>query len=128
MDYKWEKIEEHGQSAIGFLEMYKSTLDNQAKILAVVNYFPQLPFSNYKEEATVNFYFEGNEGILRKSLFRSINNDMGEIILSNKQKMFPEKTNEKIEHTQIQFYIVEKIPALKYYTHGDFAIIEEDNN
>ena len=103
MDYKWEKIEEHGQPPNGFLEMYKSTLDNQAKILAVDNYFPQLPFSNYKEEATVNFYFEGNEGIFRKSLFRSINNDMGEIILSNKLKCFQKKQMKRLSIHKFNF-------------------------
>jgi hypothetical protein len=39
--------------------------------------------------------------------------------------MFPQETNKKIDHTQIQFYIVEKLPKLNYYTHGDFGFIKE---
>jgi len=125
MDYEWKKIEEHGQPAIGFIEIYKTDINDQAKVLAIINYFPQLPFSDYEQQATVTFYYEGTEETITKGLFNSINNDLCEIILNNEKKMYPQETDKKIDQTLIQFYIVDKLPKLNYYSHGDFGIIKE---
>jgi hypothetical protein len=122
MDYEWKKIEEHGQAAIGFIEIYETEIKNRAKVLAIINYFPQLPFSQYEQQATVTFYYEGSEEQITKGLFRSISNDFLELIVNNAEKKFPQKTEKKLDHTQNQFYIVDKLPKLKYYTHGDFGV------
>ena len=126
MDYEWKKIEEHGQPTIGFIEVYKTVIEFQAKILAVINYFPQLPFSEYEQQATVTFYYEGAKETLTDGLFHSINDDLCEIIVNNEEKMFPQKTKKRLDHTQIQFYIVDKLPKLNYYTHADYAVMAEN--
>jgi hypothetical protein len=122
MNYRWEKIEGHGQSAIGFLEIYKSEIDNQASILAVINYLPQLPFSNYEKNATITLFYEGTVGSITDGYFHWILDDLSEIIRNNENKMFPNKTDKKIECSMVQFYTVSKLPELNYFTHGDYAV------
>jgi hypothetical protein len=126
MDYKWEKIEDHGQPAIGFIEIYKSDLDNKANALAVINYFPQLPSRGYEQEATITLYYDGTKDSISDGFFHWIFNDLSEIIANNEEKMFQEKTGKKIKHSQIQFFIVDKLPNLIYYSHGDYAISNDN--
>ena len=127
MDYIWSKIEEHGQPAIGFIEIYKSDTDGKANILAIINYFPQLPFSDYEKHATITLYYEGTKNSITDGFFHWILDDLSEIIRNNEDKNFSQKTEKRIEHSQIQFYIVDKLPDLTYYTHGDYAIIDNCN-
>jgi hypothetical protein len=124
MDYTWNLIDEQGQPPIGFIEMYESPTDGRAKILAIINYFPQLPDSNYEKEATITLFYEGAKETITDGYFHWILNDLSEMITINEDKRYPQKTSKKIEYSQIQFYIVEKLPQLKYYTHGDYAIID----
>ena len=124
MDYEWKKIEKHGQPAIGFIEVYETITKYRVKVLAIINYFPQLPFSGYEQQATVTFYYEGAQETITDGLFHSINDDLCEIIKNNEEKMYPEKTEKKIDHTQIQFYLVDKLPKLSYFTHGDYSGFE----
>jgi hypothetical protein len=125
MDYKWEKIEGHGQATIGFLEIYKSRPDNRANILAIINYFPQLPFSNYEKSATITLFYEGTKGSITDGYFHLILDDLSEIIINNEDKMFPHKTDKKIEYSQIQFFTVSKLPELNYFSHGDYTFDNE---
>jgi hypothetical protein len=127
MDYTWDRIEIHGQSAIGFIEIYKSDTDGKAKILATINYFPQLPFSDYKKEATITLFYEGTKESITKGFFHWILDDLSEIIQNNEDKMYPQKTDKKIEYSQIQFYTVDKLPKLNYFTHGDYTFLDDVN-
>jgi hypothetical protein len=121
MDYEWKKIEEHGQPAIGFIEVYETIIECRAKVLTIINYFPQLPSSGYEQQATVTFYHEGAKETITDGLSHSIKDDLCEIIKNNEEKMYPQKTEKKIKHTQMQIYLVDKMPKLNYFSHGDYA-------
>jgi len=122
MNFSWNKIEEYGQPASGFLEMYKSDTGNRGKILAIINSFPQLPFSNYEKHVTITIFFDGIKALITDGFFHWVLDDLSDIIKGNEPHFFQEKTDKKLEHSQVQFYFVSKLPDLEYFTHGDYAL------
>ena len=56
MDYKWKKILERGQKAIGFIEIYTSNIEGH-NVKAIVNYLPQFLDNSRHRDAHVTLFF-----------------------------------------------------------------------
>jgi len=120
MENSWVKELEEGQYAIGFVEVY-STKVNGMPLKAIINYFPQLLDDNNKRNISVTVFIVGNKEKITKSLFYEMMNDIGEIVKNSEPLKF-NKESPSIPYMITQSFFVEKLPELKYYTHGDFDI------
>ena len=128
MNYKWEKKEEFDQLPKGFIEMYKSELDKQAVVLAVITYLQQEEYNNFEKEAVVNLYYEGEIDVTDKKteiIFHSILYDLFDIIESNDKTRFPHNNNKRVNRVQMYYFPVETLPKIKYIGHLNYTIDEK---
>jgi len=123
MENKWNKDLDEGQPAIGFVEIYSTTV-YEMPLKAIINYFPQLLDDNNKRNVSVTVFIVGTKEKITKSIFYEIMNDIGEIIKSSEPLKYSKDSN-SISYMMIQSFFVNKLPDLRYYTHGDFSFPED---
>jgi len=120
MEHQWRKEIDEGQYAIGFVEVYTTTI-NGLPLKVIINYFPQLLDDNNKRNISATLYIKGKKEIMSKSLFYEIYNEIGEIVKNSESLKF-NKDSPKIEYMITQTFLVTELPKFEYYTHGDFDI------
>ncbi len=120
--YEWEKIEDRGQLAKGFVQIYVSNADGH-NLKAIINYLPQLPDSDQKKRAHVSLFFEGKKENLTDGMFHWIYDDIYELIKLHENDKF--KASEPIEHFITQTLLLDKIPDFSLLSHGDYSGIED---
>jgi hypothetical protein len=120
--YEWEKIEDKGQPAIGFVQIYVSSA-NGHNLKAIINYLPQFPDSDQKRRAHVTLFFEGKKENLTDGMFHWIYDDIYELIKLYESDKF--KDSEPIEQFMIQTLVLDEIPDFSLLSHGDYSGIEE---
>lgn len=119
--YNWEKVEDRGQPAIGFVQIYVSSADGH-NLKAIINYLTQFPESDQKKRAHVTLLFEGKKENLTDGMFHWIYDDLYELIKLHESDKF--KDYEPIEHFMTQTLVLDKIPDFTLLSHGDYSGIE----
>lgn len=119
MNSTWERILEEGQKAIGYLDIYTTVFQGN-NVKAVINYMPQFPKNSFKKDAHITLYYEGTKSELTDSKLMDIFNDILDIIRTNEANKYPEAANQ-LSYVLTQVFIVDRIPNIEYYSHGDFG-------
>lgn len=120
MDYKWIKTAEEGQNASGYINIFETNAKN-INIRSIVNYFPKLnQFGNNKICSVIVMYACTDQD-MTKGFFRSINDDILELIQEQESEKF-DKTSDKFKIMMTQQFFVDKLPKMEYYTHGDYSV------
>lgn len=118
MNYTWTLIKEYGQYEFGFVDVYKTIIENK-NAFVIINYLPQFEDKDQKVISTLLLEGEKNnwtEGQVKSILFDC--QDRIESVSNFKFRIF-----NKLEYMTIQTFYIKEIQNLEFGSSGDFTFI-----
>ena len=114
-----------GQKAIGYIEKYAAVVEGMP-IQAIVNYLPEFPSRGKQREAHLTLIVEGVREQITDGLFHRILDDLTDMLVS-KQTDFYRDDTVPLKYAFTQWFLVETMPDIQYFTHGEYACEESDS-
>jgi hypothetical protein len=121
MNYKWGLKLTEGQQSHGYVQVFETTAED-INIRAIINYFPKLNEFGENKICSVTVTYACKKINITDSFFHSINDDILKLIQNEENQKF-EPSLKKFEIMILQNFLVEELPVMEYFSHGDYSVV-----
>ncbi len=119
MDYKWNKVINAGQKAIGYIDIYETNAKG-IDIRAIVNFYPNIEQFGDNRICNTTILYSCSKSDITDAFFHFINDDIIKLIQGEETEKF-DSTTKKFELMMTQQFFVKELPEMDYFTHGDYS-------
>lgn len=118
MNYNWETIENYGQYENGFVEVFRTTI-NDLIAIAIINYLPQFKDEDEDQKVITTLLLEGEKNTWTEGKVKNILYDCEDRIrdISN----FKFRIFNRLKYMTIQTFHFKDLKDFQFGNNGDFG-------